>query len=461
MRDLTRRELLRRAAYAAPIIALGASRGDAAPHASGRPAAMAAMPARAAFDSYGINCHLSYLSGSVWANTDAALQWLSELGVGAARQYLPRTGFGRDRVKLAMSRLSVMGLRWCCPVLVAADATSLDAARAAVNEQLSWLQANTDLALLDSLPGPNEPNSEGGAIADWVQPTRWAMQALWEETRKRSAFDHVLVQGPPLNMKGAVTAVAPDVAALGDLSQWTDRGDAHLYPGAHDPGWQVDERLAVLRPLHPGKPVCVSEGGYTTSIGRAYTGGADLVPEEVAGLYAPKHLLVHLLGGRVFFSYELLDEPPPYKDAERATLEAGFGLVGTPTADPLTWRPKPAFEAVRRLLHLVRDIEGHTPFGLPLRITGGDESLYTALFHRSDGKWLLCLWRSVDLYRWERASLTGHQLPVKPLPITVTFEQPRPIAVYEPSKQDLPVDSFTAQDFTWSVAAGLLVMQIG
>lgn len=57
------------------------------------------------------------------------------------------------------------------------------------------------------------------------------------------------------------------------------------------------ERLAVLDPVHGGKPLCVSEGGYTTSLGRGYTGGAELVPEDVAGLYAPKHLMVHLLGG--------------------------------------------------------------------------------------------------------------------------------------------------------------------
>lgn len=79
-------------------------------------------------------------------------------------------------------------------------------------------------------------------------------------------------------------AVASDVAALGDLSRWIDRGDAHLYPGDNDPEWLVDERLALLEPLHPGKHLCISEGGYTTAIGRGYTGGADLVPEDVASL---------------------------------------------------------------------------------------------------------------------------------------------------------------------------------
>lgn len=422
---------------------------------------MPALPARAAFDSYGMNCHFSFLGASVWANTDAGVQELLGLGVGAVRQFLPRTRHGRDAVQQAMDQLSASRVRWSCDVLTPQDTTSLEVARALVNEQLDWLQANTDLALLDSLPGPNEPNSPAKGIENWAQRTRWAMQALWQETRKRAAFDDVLVQGPPLQMKGGPAAVAPDVAALGDLSQWIDRGDAHLYPGDNDPEWLVDERLAILEPLHRGKPLSVSEGGYSTSIGRGYTGGALLVPEQVAGLYAPKHLLVHLLGGRMFFSYELLDEPPPYKGPERTILEAGFGLVATPTADPATWRAKPSYHAMRRLLALVRDVEAHSPAGLRVQVTGGGETLRTALLHRSDGKHLLVIWRAVDLYEWDRTTLTGRYLPVEPLSVTVTLDEPLPIAAYEPSTQDAPVGRGTARTFPLSVAGGLLVLEIG
>lgn len=77
------------------------------------------------------------------------------------------------------------GIRGASFTLAAVASMAASAARAA-----------PELALLDSLPGPNEPNWEGRAIGDWAQRTRWAMQALWEETRKRVAFDDVLVQGP-------------------------------------------------------------------------------------------------------------------------------------------------------------------------------------------------------------------------------------------------------------------------
>lgn len=440
----------------APII--GRSPAHAAPPA--RPPLVPAIAARSAFDSYGINTHFSFMSQSTWANTDVAIEWLLSLRVGAVRQSLPRTDHGRATVKRAMDRLGATGVRWCCPVMAPSDAPNLEAARAAVNAQLDWLQANTNLALLDSLPGLNEPNSDGKAVSDWVARTRFAAQALWEETRRRPAFNNVLIQGPPLHMKGGPNALRPDVAALGDLTRWIDRGDAHLYPGDYDPGLLVTERLAVLDPVHGGKPLCVSEGGYTTSLGRGYTGGAELVPEDVAGLYAPKHLMVHLLGGRKFFSYELLDEAPPYRDTDTATREAGFGLIATPTLDPLTWRAKAGFEAMRRLLDLVRD-GGSAPVGLRLSVTAGGATLRSALLYRSDGKHLLVMWQAVDLYDWDRNKRSGRYLNVTPLSVTVTLDTALPVAVYEPSTRDTPVKNFTAQTFTQTLSAGMQVLQIG
>jgi len=458
MPALTRRQLLLQAAYLAPIIAL-TTPGHALTAPPARPPLAPALPARTAFDAYGMNTHFSFLR-SVWASTDAAAQWVLSLGVGAVRQSLPRTAHGRDAVKRGMDQLGLAGIRWCCPVLVIDDAATLDAARTAVNSQLDWLQANTDLSLLDALPGLNEPNAAGRAGRDWVKRTRSAAQALWEETRRRPAFDGVLIQGPPLHMKGGPAALRPDVSALGDLSRWMDRGDAHLYPSDNDPEWQIAERLNALQPLHPGKPVCVSEGGYTTAIGRGYTGGAELVPEEVANLYAPKHLMVHVLGGRQFFAYELLDDAAPYRDTDVATREAGFGLVATPTLDPVTWRRKAGFEAMRRLLGLIRDA-GTTPVGLRVSVSAGGGTLRTVLLHRSDGKHLLVLWQSIDLYEWNRTTRTGQYLRVTPLPVTVNLDAPLPVAVYEPSTRDTAMSSFVAQTFTHTVGAALQVLRIG
>ncbi len=162
MPDLTRRQLMLGAAAMAPFSSLRPGTALAALEGKDLPL-VPAMPARAAFDSYGMNCHLSFLGSPSWGNSDAALRWLLELGVGAVRQYLPRTDHGRAVVRRAMDRLTASGVRWCAPILLSQDVTSLDAARSVVNEQLDWLQANTDLDLLDSLTGPNEPNSASRA----------------------------------------------------------------------------------------------------------------------------------------------------------------------------------------------------------------------------------------------------------------------------------------------------------
>ncbi len=457
MSSLTRRQLLVRAAYAAPLALLT---GSAA--VSCQSLTLPTQPlAPTAFPAYGINTHLSFLGdSSVWANTDAAVGWLLDLGVGAVRQLLPRTTHGRAAVKKGMNALAAAGVRWCCPSLVAGDVRSLNGARRVVNEQLDWLQSNVDLELLDSLTGLNEPNSPGKAIASWVNLTRWAQQALYEETRKRPAFDHVLVQGPPLNMKGGPREVVPDVQALGGLGQWLDRGDVHIYPGDDDPELGADGLLQLLRPIHPGKPVCVSEGGYTTSLNRGYTGGSELVSEEAAALYAPKQLLVHAIAGRPFFGYELLDEAAPFEDTERSVREAGFGLIRTPTTDPDSWDAKPGFDAIRRLLLLLRGVDS-SPVEAPwAHVTASVTDLRSAFWSRSDGKDVLAVWRAVDLYTWDQDARTGREVAVQPEQVNITFEGERLAVVYQPSLQDRPTNVFIGESFNLAVGGELHVVEI-
>jgi len=457
MVSLTRRQLLIRAAYVAPIALLT---GGATASCQGLQLPPRS-PSQPAFAWYGINTHLSFLGeGAVWANTDAAVEWLLDLGVGAVRQYLPRTTHGRAAVQQGMKLLGAAGVRWSCPVLELEDVTTLNRARRVVNEQLDWLESNTDLALLDSLPGLNEPNSGGKAIANWANLTRWAQQAIYEETRKRSDFDHVLVQGPPLNMKGGAKEIVPDVQALGGLERWLDRGDVHLYPGDDDPEVMVDERLALLAPIHPGKPVCVSEGGYATSVDRGYTGGSVLVSEDAAALYAPKQLLVHAMAGRLFFSYELLEEADPLQDTERSVREAGFGLVRTPTTDPDSWSPKPGFDAIRRFLALAQDARINPAVSLLAKVTSDGTDLRTALLDRSDGTSLLAVWRAVDLYDWDPDTLSGSPVTVQPEQVTIVLDERRPVVVHQPSLRDAPTDVFIAKDFTLAVGGELQVLEI-
>lgn len=61
----------------------------------------------------------------------------------------------------------------------------------------------------------------------------------------------------------------------------------------------------------------------------------------------------------------------------------------------------------------------------------------------------------------EGASSQGRYLPVDPLSVTVTFTQPLPVLVFEPSMRDTPISTFTAQTFVQTLAAGMQVLEIG
>jgi len=264
MSGRTRRQLLLSTALAAPIITLSANQAWAAPS---RPPVVPARAAGTAFGSYGVNCHVSFLQ-SAWVNTDAAVAWLLDLGAGAVRQALPRSAQGREAVKRAMDQLGATGVRWCCPVLLLGDAPSLLGARAAVNGQLDWLQANTDLALLDSLPGPNEPNGVGGTGR---KPLGGRCRRSGRKPQA-AGIQPGAHPGASAEDEGRAIGIGPGRRGVGrPVAMDRSRGRTPL-PCRQRPEWQVAERLSVLEPVHRGKPICVSEGGYTTALNRGYTG---------------------------------------------------------------------------------------------------------------------------------------------------------------------------------------------
>ena len=161
-----------------------------------------ARPAHQAHDAFGMNIHLGFQKPDNTNHfTEQTVDLLLELGVGRVRQKLYcDEGRSREATRAGLRRLMAAGVRVCAPTLVMDDATSLAAASARMEAYLDELEHNPDwydLGMVASLPGLNEPNGLREP-ADWAQRTRWAQQAIHERTRARSAFDHVVVHGPPL-----------------------------------------------------------------------------------------------------------------------------------------------------------------------------------------------------------------------------------------------------------------------
>lgn len=174
---------------------------------------MAARPAQDAHDAFGMNTHLGFQNPQNTNQfTTETVDLLLELGVGRVRQKIYcDENRSLQATRTGLRRLMEAGVSLCAPTLVQDDATGLDVARSRMDQFLDELERNPDsydLRLIESFPGLNEPNGGKKASAAWAQQTRWAQQALYERTRARPGFNHVVVQGPPLNRRGGRGALS-------------------------------------------------------------------------------------------------------------------------------------------------------------------------------------------------------------------------------------------------------------
>ena len=381
------------------------------------------VPARSAGDVVvGVNAHFSY--PGVWANTQAAVDLIRGLGVHVVRQRLPVTPWQRDTVLAAMRQLTDLGVSWWAPIIGADVPSDEDGIRSYVRSQLDVLELRADLRMLVGIGGVNEPNGAARATPGWAERTRTIQRVTWEEVRARRNFDFVQVGSAPLNLRNWDNTVDAAVTELGDLSRWCDVGDSHVYQGAHGPEAQVEDLLGRLQPIWgAGKPVVISETGWTTPDPATYTGGGQIVDEATQAAYLTRLPLAHLAAGRTPIIYELLDDGPDQR-------EAGFGLVRCPTGDPADWTPKPGYHALQTVLALLaRDSQPPTPLRLSVQ---PDAPIRQELVARA-GSWMLCLWRDVDTYTWDQRRKSGAPLPVEPVYATVQVEQAQLAALHVPA----------------------------
>lgn len=509
------------------------------------PPVVPARPAQDAHDAFGMNTHLGFQHPE---NTNRftveTVDLLLQLGVGRVRQKVYcDDNRSRQATREGLHRLMSAGVRVCAPTLLDDDAASLELARSRMDLFLDELEGHPDsydLRLLDAFPGLNEPNGGRKASAEWAERTRWAQQALYEQTRARTVFDHVAVHGPPLNRRGGrgqrggrdgaperpgraerqaggrlsreerqarraagrlspeerqarraerrldrrggprpgrggpargfEAVLASDAAEVGDLSQWADRADMHIYPGDRDSfnGGPPTAFVAAVRDMYrAGRPVAVTESGWSNCSpddpdGSAYRGGGRSCPESVTAKYAPKAPLnALLLGYQAVYAYTILENQPPYADTGHALRTSKFGYVRTPGLDPSTWEPKAQFQAMRRFLALFADPgPAFQPAGLPMGITADCPDLQTMLLQRRDGSHLLALWRTVDLYECDPRTNAGTYLPVPPETVSVTLGGPRRIEQFLPSARDGAVATWSTDSVAVDVGDELVVLAL-
>jgi hypothetical protein len=376
--------------------------------------ALTAMPARPAESlphHFGVVAHFNFQK-DIYGDERAVVAKIKALGARHVRSRLvPRLpGVRRGFTELADAGIHINGT---CQVFGLAHQPSA----AELMQEVRDFYGGEAGGVFSSFEGVNEPNNNGGA---WVQETRARTQALWNAAKSSTKTDGIPIIGPSL---ADTWTLKKQYQQLGDLSHIVDRGSIHMYPRGTSPSTLIDAHVRLARASYGNHRFICTEGGYNNLMSHTRL---QPVPEVVAGIYGPRHLLEHYIRGHRFFRYELLDD----RDPGLNNWEAHFGLIAVKSNDASTWRDKPAFTAMKNFIDLIGDRgPSFTPSPLHASISGGRSDLRHVLLQKRNGVHYLILWRDTAVYDATRQKA----LSVKPDLIRVTLGRQARVSVYEPS----------------------------
>lgn len=418
------------AVFAAVLVVTTRDLGGAQPSRP-FPGAPVAGSAQSLVDSFGVAIHLDY-SDTPYADLPAVVDAVDELGV----RHL-RTGLVLDPALYRAIR-----------TVAAETGARFDlVARSAVDgptpaETVATIAAQFRHGEVEQVEGVNEWDLSNRP--DWAAEARRFQEELYRAVKGNRATLNLPVLAPALGRTDTFKA-------LGDLTEVSDAGNLHIYPGGRPPSADIETRKDKQALVTGEAPVYVTEAGYHNALNSTESHFA--VPEDVAGVYAPRLLLEHYLRGisRMYY-YELLDEHP---DPEGLNKEASFGLLR------YDFSPTPAFTALRNLLALARDSgagsgAGSRASALAHSIEGADDNLRQVLLTKSDGSNLLILWRDVSVFDQEHE----RRLEVTEQHLIVNFGRRVAFTVYHPSSSATPVSTGDAASADVGIRGEVVVLDV-
>lgn len=394
-----------------------------------RPVPVQARPADHLVEAFGVGTHLGYLD-TAYADVDRVVAALTRLGVRHVRDNL--SSF-KPQLYAAMEKVADAGIGFN---LVMGRPNDWDTPENLVQTLATELRPG----VVESIEGANEWNISRFRGPDWVGELRRHQRALYAAAKAEPATAHLPVLAPALGMRTGFEE-------LGDLGDAADIGNAHIYPGGQLPSTYLPYLLHTQRVVVPDAPVYVTESGYHNAMATPQ----DHAPttESAAGIYLPRLLLEHFAAGTErLYVYELLDERP---DPDKTNREMHFGLL----RDDFT--PKPAYDALRRLLALADDPgPSFTPGSLSYRVAQAPADLRQVLLQRRDGTFVLVMWRDVSVYdrvaRRDRA--------VAPARVRVELAAPATVRVHRPSLAGGAIAATRGQTLQADVAGDVWVAEV-
>jgi hypothetical protein len=287
--------------------------------------------------------------------------------------------------------------------------------------------AEIDGDLSAAIEGTNEVNVYCGE-GDWVARERRYVAALYREVKRHPdpVIRSLPVIGPSFGRAGAA-------AELGDVSRFVDVGNTHPYTGCLSPTPEHVQRygIADYEPAGDSKPVFATEVGFHTAVNTVETDVQPPCDERSAAVYTLRTVLEHFnLGIRRTYLYEAVDLSP---DPGRAKASWNFGILRNDLS------PKPAYTYLANLLATTHSGASVDPTPLQLAVDRGPSDLRTLLLRRSDGAYVLALWRDASF--WDRDA--RQPIGVEPEPVEVRLPTARSVAKVEqqaaPTEERLPV----------------------
>ena len=381
MLDVSRRS------FVGGSLAVGASALILPGRAAG--AAAATTPAVKFYQSLGINGHFWY------ANT-AWYQRLMELGVPNLRA---KAASNKDFISRLGPFFSSGGK--LNATIVHSGEPTLDKVEATKN--LAFLKDYVGLQRVSGVEGPNEFNSDHPP--NWVPILRDFVKWLHDTVRADVAFKSTPIIGPSIWKR-----IRDDYIALGDISQWIDKGCIHFYSTQRRPTMTNDNTMpGALSDAHiiaPGKTLWMTESGWMSP------NGAIPVSTRCQAKYVARDYFDAFgFGVEKLFMYQIIDDQVNQ-----------FGLCDAGA------NPKPAFNALKNVTALFKDqYAGRGSLGYS--ISGAPTSLKSFAFSKSDGSYLLVLYLDVDSYDAKLRKDLEYAVPV-----TVNLSaSARKIEVYQPA----------------------------
>ena len=410
---------------------------------------MAVVPASVSVERLAMKrgvCVTTWADGGSYANVSNVIAGLQELRPWIMRCNVTQGDTGQ--------RTYINAIRAACPWLKISGIVGKPwqgGAQADAQAMVDWLATypagtfsyfegcNEWNMFFDQGPAPR-PDGQGGRPT-WYANIRAYHQAIYPKLKAR--FPGIPVIQPSLGKREGYSL-------MGNLAGTCDLGNAHAYTGGNAPGTSGDRitgEIANVRTICGPDPklICVTEWGWHNKMDHV-TGGHKPTPPDVAAIQCLPYFCEYDRTDDIAWmsNYELVDdraEAPGDEDGGRH--ERHFGLF------ELNFTAIKAQGAAHRNVGRIieRAYSGSVSWGAcTIAVTGASDAA-VMVYHRPDGRKIICLWRrGVVIYN------NNTRLMVSPAPaaqnVTVTFSAARKVDTFKPHDSSDPIASLSSTSTT-------------